>query len=183
MNKLAERMSIEKLNKLKKKYKVNILWSWSRYNSYLNDITFLMLEPNVFLIKEKLSSVLYWKYELEEFNENKIINYINQYLNLEHSVIFIETSDLEITDKDTLLSCHSITGYSGGGKKMIAEYEDNDRNALLDSPRQYGITQVHKHIPEMQKITGIDNAPIFCPIVSNEFYVLNLVLSYFFSFV
>lgn len=68
-----------------------------------------------------------------------------------------------------LITCHSITGYSGGGKKMIAEYEGEERNQLLDAPRQYGISQSHKHLKEMQKITGLANAPIFCPIVS-DFY-------------
>ena len=71
--------------------------------------------------------------------------------------------------KDTLLCCHSITGYSGGGKKMIAEYEADDRSVALDAPRQYGITQMHKHLKEMKAITGIDEAPSFCPIVS-DFY-------------
>ncbi len=70
---------------------------------------------------------------------------------------------------DTKLTCHSITGYSGGGKKMIAEYEAEDRDSLLDAPRQYGLTQQHKHLKEMKKITGLDEAPIFCPIVS-DFY-------------
>lgn len=70
---------------------------------------------------------------------------------------------------DELLTCHSITGYSGGGKKMIAEYEDDDRCKLLDAPRQYGLTQQHKHLKEMKAITGLENAPIFCPIVS-DFY-------------
>ncbi len=74
-----------------------------------------------------------------------------------------------IITKEALLTCHSITGYSGGGKKMIAEYEDESRNKLLDAPRQYGITQKHKHLREMKAITGIDNEPIFCPIVS-DFY-------------
>ena len=73
-----------------------------------------------------------------------------------------------ISDEE-LLTCHSITGYSGGGKKMIAEYEDADRDGLLDAPRQYGITQMHKHLKEMQAITKLKNAPIFCPIVS-DFY-------------
>lgn len=68
---------------------------------------------------------------------------------------------------DTLLSCHSITGYSGGGKKMIAEYEGDERKCELDSPRQYGLTQTHKHLPEMTKISGLNNSPVFCPIVSN----------------
>jgi N-acetyl-gamma-glutamyl-phosphate reductase len=70
---------------------------------------------------------------------------------------------------DELLTCHSVTGYSGGGKKMIADYENDERDALLDAPRQYGITQQHKHLKEMKAITGLNNAPIFCPIVS-DFY-------------
>ena len=74
-----------------------------------------------------------------------------------------------IISPDTLLTAHSLTGYSGGGKKMIAEYEDEARDMLLDAPRQYGITQKHKHLPEMVKITGITHAPVFCPIVS-DFY-------------
>lgn len=74
-----------------------------------------------------------------------------------------------IIDKDTLLACHSITGYSGGGKKMIAEYEDSEREFLFDAPRQYALGQKHKHLPEMGKVTGLTNAPIFCPIVS-DFY-------------
>ena len=71
--------------------------------------------------------------------------------------------------KDELLTCHSVTGYSGGGKKMIADYESDERDHLLDAPRQYGISQQHKHLKEMKAITGLDNTPIFCPIVS-DFY-------------
>ncbi len=67
------------------------------------------------------------------------------------------------------LTAHSITGYSGGGKKMIADYESEGRDTLLGAPRQYGITQMHKHLPEMTAITGLQSAPIFCPIVS-DFY-------------
>lgn len=74
-----------------------------------------------------------------------------------------------IIDKETLLTCHSITGYSGGGKKMIAEYENSERDTLFDAPRQYALGQTHKHIPEMTKVTGLENAPVFCPIVS-DFY-------------
>ncbi len=64
------------------------------------------------------------------------------------------------------LSCTSLTGYSGGGKKMIAEYEDAKRDPLLDAPRLYGISQTHKHLPEMAVICGLENAPVFCPIVA-----------------
>ena len=67
------------------------------------------------------------------------------------------------------LTCHSITGYSGGGKKMIGEYESEGRDPLLGAPRQYGLAQEHKHLKEMKAITGLSSAPIFCPIVS-DFY-------------
>lgn len=77
--------------------------------------------------------------------------------------------DAGFIDVNELLTCHSITGYSGGGKKMIADYESEERNELLDSPRQYAITQQHKHLKEMKAITGLESAPIFCPIVS-DFY-------------
>ncbi len=77
--------------------------------------------------------------------------------------------DAGILSRDALLTCHSITGYSGGGKKMIAEYEGESRDILLDAPRQYGLSQTHKHLPEMKTVSGIENEPIFCPVVS-DFY-------------
>lgn len=70
---------------------------------------------------------------------------------------------------DTLLTCHSLTGYSGGGKKMIAEYEDVEPDVALESPRQYGLTQNHKHLKEMKAITGINAFPAFCPIVADYY--------------
>ena len=74
-----------------------------------------------------------------------------------------------LLDKNALVCCHSITGYSGGGKKMIAEYEAEERSVLLGAPRQYALTQQHKHLKEMKGICGLDNAPVFSPIVS-DFY-------------
>ncbi|MBE6587895.1 MAG: N-acetyl-gamma-glutamyl-phosphate reductase [Ruminococcaceae bacterium] len=74
-----------------------------------------------------------------------------------------------ILPRDALLTCHSITGYSGGGKKMIAEYEADEVSELLGAPRQYALGQSHKHLKEMSAITGIDSAPLFSPIVS-DFY-------------
>ena len=74
-----------------------------------------------------------------------------------------------ILDKDTLLTCFSVTGYSGGGKKMIAEYESEDRDPLLSAPRQYGVAQAHKHLPEMTAVCGLKNPPMFSPIVA-DFY-------------
>ena len=67
---------------------------------------------------------------------------------------------------DTALSCFSLTGYSGGGKKMIAQYEDASRDALLEAPRMYGLSQNHKHLPEMVKVCGLRTAPVFCPVVA-----------------
>ena len=74
-----------------------------------------------------------------------------------------------LLSKDVSLSAFSLTGYSGGGKKMIADYEAADRDPLLGAPRMYGLTQTHKHLPEMGVVCGIDNAPVFCPIVG-DFY-------------
>lgn len=74
-----------------------------------------------------------------------------------------------ILPRDALLSCHSVTGYSGGGKQMIAAYEVDVRSPMLNAPRQYGLGQGHKHLSEMQKISGLEHAPLFCPIVS-DFY-------------
>ena len=73
-----------------------------------------------------------------------------------------------LSDK-ALLSCFSLTGYSGGGKKMIADYEAEDRDVLLDSPAVYALGQSHKHIPEMVAVCGLQSAPIFCPIVDDYF--------------
>ena len=70
---------------------------------------------------------------------------------------------------DTRLVCHSLTGYSGGGKKMIAQYENDGRDPLLAAPRQYGLTQEHKHLKEMVHVTGLTAPPAFCPIVA-DFY-------------
>ena len=74
-----------------------------------------------------------------------------------------------ILSPDSLLTCHSLTGYSGGGKSMISDYESADKDPLLSAPRQYGIAQKHKHLPEMSAICGLKNAPLFSPIVA-EFY-------------
>ena len=74
-----------------------------------------------------------------------------------------------ILPADTPLSCFSLTGYSGGGKKMIAQYEAEGREDLLSSPAIYGITQNHKHLPEKQAVCGLDFAPVFCPIVDDYY--------------
>ena len=83
--------------------------------------------------------------------------------------------------KDALLPCHSVTGYSGGSKAMIAQYENSARSPLLDAPRQYGLSQQHKHLPEMQAITGLESPPIFCPIVADFYSGMAVTVSLFAS--
>ena len=77
--------------------------------------------------------------------------------------------DAGILPPDYPLDAFCITGYSGGGKKMIQNHEKADREAYLSSPGQYGLTQKHKHLPEMVMMTGISRAPAFSPIVG-DFY-------------
>ena len=74
-----------------------------------------------------------------------------------------------ILPQDTPLSCFSLTGYSGGGKKMIAQYETEGRGELLSTPALYALTQGHKHLPEMQKICGLSTPPVFTPIVDDYY--------------
>ncbi|MBQ2767329.1 MAG: N-acetyl-gamma-glutamyl-phosphate reductase [Clostridia bacterium] len=72
-----------------------------------------------------------------------------------------------ILPADYPIVSYSLTGYTGGGKKMIAEYEGEGRDIALDSPRQYGLTQQHKHLPEMQAVASLAHPPIFAPIVAD----------------
>lgn len=74
-----------------------------------------------------------------------------------------------ILPADTPLSCFSLTGYSGGGKKMIAQYEAAEKAESLYSPGLYGLTQAHKHLPEMQKLCGLKKPPVFTPIVDDYY--------------
>ncbi len=116
-----------------------------------------------------------WAYgfpELSDAHKEKIINskriavpgcHASGFISLVFPLI--EAGALDGSEK---LTCFSLTGYSGGGKKMIAEYEE-EPDELLGAPRQYGLTQNHKHLKEMVKISGLKNAPIFCPVVG-DFY-------------
>ena len=76
---------------------------------------------------------------------------------------------LGILPAETPLSCFSLTGYSGGGKKMIAQYEAEGREDLLSTPAIYAITQGHKHLPEMQVRCGLSQPPVFSPIVDDYY--------------
>jgi N-acetyl-gamma-glutamyl-phosphate reductase len=72
-----------------------------------------------------------------------------------------------IVPRDYPVACHSLTGYSGGGKSMIADYEAARDSRALDAARMYGLGQTHKHLPEMVAYTGLAHAPVFVPIVDN----------------
>ena len=70
---------------------------------------------------------------------------------------------------DFPLTAYSLTGYSGGGKSLIAEYEAPDRDPRHESHRIYGTALTHKHLPEMQKLCGLTSPPVFSPILG-DFY-------------
>ena len=75
----------------------------------------------------------------------------------------------DVVPADFAFTCSSLTGYSGGGKKMIAEYEDENRDICHDSERIYGLNLHHKHLPEMEYVCGLTQPPVFVPVVG-DFY-------------
>ena len=86
-----------------------------------------------------------------------------------------------IIKPDAMLSCFSLTGFSGGGKKMIAEYESDNIDPLFLAPRQYGLSGAHKHLPEMAKVCGLKGAPSFQPIVANFYSGMEVTVPLFAS--
>jgi len=72
---------------------------------------------------------------------------------------------LGLLPKDAPLTAHALSGYTGGGKKMVAVYESEEREPELVSPRHYAVTLNHKHIPEMMKVCGLVRKPVFMPII------------------
>lgn len=74
-----------------------------------------------------------------------------------------------VLSPDAPVSSFSLTGYSGGGKKMIADYEGENRSVELDAPREYALSQQHKHLKEMKAICGLNKAPLFSPIVAGYY--------------
>ena len=90
-----------------------------------------------------------------------------------HATGFLSTAapltELGVLPRDYPVTCFSLTGYSGGGKKMIAQYEAAEKAESLYSPGLYGLTQAHKHLPEMQKISGLEKKPMFTPIVDDYY--------------
>ncbi len=74
-----------------------------------------------------------------------------------------------IIPDDMAVTCFSLTGYSGGGKKMIAEYESPDKPDPYFAPRIYGLNLKHKHLPEMRRICGLKRDPVFVPVVDDYY--------------
>lgn len=90
--------------------------------------------------------------------------------------------DNKVLKKDALLAVTSITGFSGGGKKMIADYEKEEKDNLLNFPRQYAISQNHKHLKEIVSVCGLDNTPQFMPIVSGFYSGMQVSIPIFKGF-
>ena len=84
-----------------------------------------------------------------------------------------------IIPKDALISAHSLTGYSGGGNKMIAEYREKRDDVTFVAPRQYGLSQTHKHLPEIVNVTGLEVTPVLCPIVSSFYSGMEVTVPLF----
>ncbi|NHN34184.1 N-acetyl-gamma-glutamyl-phosphate reductase [Paenibacillus agricola] len=116
-----------------------------------------------------------WTYGLPELHENqrnKIRNSSRVSVPGCHATGFILAIQPLVAEgiipRDYPVSCYSLTGYSGGGKKLITEYQSSKREQLF-APRQYGLNLNHKHLPEMQLYSGLNSAPLFTPIVANYY--------------
>lgn len=83
-----------------------------------------------------------------------------------------------ILPKDYPVVIHAVSGYSGAGKKAIALYENKNRNPELDSPRLYALSQHHKHLPEIQKISGLEFEPIFNPYVCDYYQGMTVSIGF-----
>jgi N-acetyl-gamma-glutamyl-phosphate reductase len=116
-----------------------------------------------------------WTYGLPELHKNqrnKIKNSYRVSVPGCHATGFIlaihPLVDEGVIPRDYPTSCYSLTGYSGGGKRLISEYQNSNREQLF-APRQYALNLTHKHLPEMQLYSGLNSAPLFTPIVGNYY--------------
>ena len=117
-----------------------------------------------------------WAYGFPELSENhrkKIIDskrvavpgcYASGFISLVYPMV-----SSGVMPADYPVTSFAVSGYSGGGNKMIAQYESDEKPETFNSPRFYGLAQTHKHLPEMQKITGLTEKPIFTPIVDDYY--------------
>ena len=81
--------------------------------------------------------------------------------------------------KDYPVAAFAMSGYSGAGKKTIAVYEADERDKELDAPREYALTQNHKHLKEMQKITGLARTPLFSPLICDYYSGMVVTLQFY----
>ena len=81
--------------------------------------------------------------------------------------------------KDYPVSAFAMSGYSGAGKKTIAVYKADDRDKELDAPREYALSQNHKHLKEMQKITGLARTPLFSPLICDYYSGMVVTLQFY----
>jgi N-acetyl-gamma-glutamyl-phosphate reductase len=144
----------------------------------------LIDNPNVMVIDTSTAHRTQpdWAYgfpELSDHHRNKIIKskriaspgcHAGGFIALVYPLI-----EAGILKKSAELTCMSLTGYSGGGKGMIEDYEVTQANPFLNAPRAYALGQVHKHLPEMRILSGMDKDPIFSPVVA-DFYSGMLVM-------
>ncbi len=84
-----------------------------------------------------------------------------------------------IMKDDYPVSCFALSGYSGAGKKAIAVYESDEKPADFDSPREYALSQQHKHLKEMQKISGLKRTPLFSPVVDDYYSGMFVSLQFY----
>ena len=127
-----------------------------------------------------------WAYGFPELNNNlreKIKNsrriaspgcHAGGFIALVHPLI-----EAGILKKSAELTCVSLTGYSGGGKGMIEDYEVTHASPFLNAPRAYALGQTHKHLPEMRLLSGMDKDPIFSPIVADFYSGMLVMISIF----
>ena len=87
--------------------------------------------------------------------------------------------DCGVLNRSIKLTSFSITGYSGGGKKMIADYENAENLTALEAPRMYGLSQTHKHLPEIKTVCDLEYEPVFCPAVSSYYSGMQTVVPLF----
>lgn len=138
----------------------------------------LVTNPDVRIIDASTAhrTVAGWTYGFPELSEQQRAN-IAQSKRIAnpgcHATGFISCTaplvQAGLLPRDYPLTCSSLTGYSGGGKRMISDYEAADRPASLDAPGIYGLTLRHKHLPEMQVVCGLEHPPVFLPVVDDYY--------------
>jgi len=172
---------------------LNVLWDVNERKKYINqaDIVFLCLpdeaaKESVTLIENTSTRVIDastahrvagdWVYGIPELSENHRKNIANA-KRLSNPGCFATGFNMlmyplikhKIVPADYSVTCHSVTGYSGGGQKLIEIFESVENQQRLNSPCFYALGLQHKHLPEMQKHSGLLNPPMFTPIIGKYY--------------